>query len=214
MYDRAVAVQLETRDRLVATALRLFAKKGYQATTVAEIEGEAGLSPGAGGMYRHFASKQALLDAALAAATSEVDGLEGVQRLLPLGDLRSELTLIARAGLAGIQQSRTVLGVIERDGDLVPEIRRRAAGDVIGRGHRAAADLMTALFESHDLLAPDDALPLAVLAVGGLSNFARELELYGETSGVDEERLLQAWVDVWYAFAMSLRPGGTDRPAR
>ena len=50
-----------TRQRLVAEAMRLFGEQGYAATTVAEIEAAAGLSPGSGSLYRHFPSKQALL---------------------------------------------------------------------------------------------------------------------------------------------------------
>ena len=52
-----------TRERIVAESLRLFADRGYAATSVAEIEAAAGLSPGAGGLYRHFRSKEEVLAA-------------------------------------------------------------------------------------------------------------------------------------------------------
>ena len=54
-----------TRERLIQAALQLIAKHGYTDATVAEIERSAGLSPGAGGMYRHFASKDELVLAAV-----------------------------------------------------------------------------------------------------------------------------------------------------
>ncbi|MFD0856079.1 TetR family transcriptional regulator, partial [Actinomadura adrarensis] len=36
---------MTTRERIVSEALRLFADRGYAATSVAEIEAAAGLSP-------------------------------------------------------------------------------------------------------------------------------------------------------------------------
>jgi AcrR family transcriptional regulator len=49
----------ETRDRILDVALALFKKKGYDATTMREIAGKAGLATGAA--YRHFPSKVAFV---------------------------------------------------------------------------------------------------------------------------------------------------------
>jgi AcrR family transcriptional regulator len=46
----------ETRRRLLASALRVFAERGYGAASVGEIVAEAGCSKGA--FYNHFASKE------------------------------------------------------------------------------------------------------------------------------------------------------------
>src|SRR6476659_5139838 len=55
-----------TRDRLLDEAMRLFGERGYDATSVAEIERSAGLTPGAGGLFHHFRTKEAVLVAGLA----------------------------------------------------------------------------------------------------------------------------------------------------
>jgi AcrR family transcriptional regulator len=47
------------RDRLYATALRLIAARGYEATTLREIAKEAGVSVGL--LYRYFPGKQAVV---------------------------------------------------------------------------------------------------------------------------------------------------------
>ena len=47
-----------TRRRIVAAAARLFAARGYEATSIDEVMQAAGLTRGA--FYRHFASKGAL----------------------------------------------------------------------------------------------------------------------------------------------------------
>jgi AcrR family transcriptional regulator len=48
----------ETRGRIVQSALKLFAEKGYDATGVAEVCKSSGVSKGA--FYHHFPSKQAV----------------------------------------------------------------------------------------------------------------------------------------------------------
>ncbi len=47
------------RDRLYTTAIGLIARRGYEATTLREIAGEAGVSVGL--LYRYFPSKQAVI---------------------------------------------------------------------------------------------------------------------------------------------------------
>lgn len=49
-----------TRDRLVRAALELFTTQGYHATTTPEIAAKAGVAEGT--IYRHFASKEQLLN--------------------------------------------------------------------------------------------------------------------------------------------------------
>jgi AcrR family transcriptional regulator len=41
-----------------------FARQGYSATSVADIQQACGLSPGSGALYKHFPSKKALLQEA------------------------------------------------------------------------------------------------------------------------------------------------------
>src|SRR5437588_620889 len=63
----------DTRSRVMDEAVRLFARKGFADTSVAEIERAAGLKPGAGGLYAHFDSKAELLKAAIERAAAITD---------------------------------------------------------------------------------------------------------------------------------------------
>ena len=54
-----------TRERILDAALELFAEEGFQGTTISEVERRVGLTPGTGSFYRHFPSKEALLQAAV-----------------------------------------------------------------------------------------------------------------------------------------------------
>ena len=59
-----------TRGRLIATARRLFAEKGFAATSTEEILGEAEVSRGA--LYHHFATKTDLFQATFEAVEDEL----------------------------------------------------------------------------------------------------------------------------------------------
>jgi AcrR family transcriptional regulator len=53
------AVPTETADDIRRAALRLFAREGYEATSMREIAGAVGIK--AGSLYNHFASKEEIL---------------------------------------------------------------------------------------------------------------------------------------------------------
>jgi len=56
---RSRPAPLSVRERVLAAAVELFARQGYDGTSVAEVIAAAGVAKG--GFYHHFASKEALL---------------------------------------------------------------------------------------------------------------------------------------------------------
>src|SRR5688500_11763701 len=85
-----------TRERIVTEAIRLFAANGFRGTTVGDIEAAAGLAPRAGGLYRHFRSKDEVLSAAIDRHVHEMEQIRVRLDVMPLGALRAELMLAAR----------------------------------------------------------------------------------------------------------------------
>jgi AcrR family transcriptional regulator len=55
----AVAGRVDARQRVLDAAVELFARQGYDGTSVAQVIAQAGVAKG--GFYHHFASKEALL---------------------------------------------------------------------------------------------------------------------------------------------------------
>lgn len=86
----------ETHARILQAAARLFARDGYDATGVARLCAEAGVSKGA--FYHHFPSKQAvflaLLDGWLATLDAQMAELTGASKSVPEA-------LLSMAGMAG-----------------------------------------------------------------------------------------------------------------
>ena len=54
----------DTRERILQTALALFAERGYAGTSMSDIAGALGLSKAA--LYRHYESKQAIMGSIVA----------------------------------------------------------------------------------------------------------------------------------------------------
>ena len=92
MSDRGI----ETREKLVETALRLFRDEGFQATTMRRIAGEAGVS--LGNAYYYFAGKDELVSELYV-----VIQRDHRDRALPLlhdgGSLEENLKTVLHAGL-------------------------------------------------------------------------------------------------------------------
>lgn len=92
-----MATSAPTRERLVTEAMRLFSTKGYEATSVSQIEAAAGLAAGSGALYHHFKSKEALLAAGIDRQLDRRRAMHDIRALFAgLGDLRAELTALGR----------------------------------------------------------------------------------------------------------------------
>jgi AcrR family transcriptional regulator len=68
--NRKVEQGQTTRQELVAVARRLFAERGYDATSIETVLEETGISRGA--LYHHFSSKQALFETVLESVEAEI----------------------------------------------------------------------------------------------------------------------------------------------
>ena len=119
-------MQRPTRERIVAESLRLFAERGYAATSVAEIEAASGLSPGAGGLYRHFRSKEEVLGAAvrehITRTKKQIDATFQQASTLQDQALVDRLRLACRVGLGKMREEADLIRVLFRDLDKFPNL--------------------------------------------------------------------------------------------
>ena len=69
-----------TRERILQAALRLFARDGYEAVSIADIAGELGVTKGA--LYRHYRSKRDILES-IVARMVEIDAERSRQFQVP-----------------------------------------------------------------------------------------------------------------------------------
>lgn len=87
-YDTLLAKGEDRKQRILAVAQRLLTRNGWRATTLAQIAGEAGVTPA--GLLHHFESKEQLLHAVLDAR--DLDDESHADRA---GDLLSQISQVA-----------------------------------------------------------------------------------------------------------------------
>ncbi|MEU6430009.1 TetR/AcrR family transcriptional regulator [Microbispora sp. NPDC046973] len=102
----------ERRDHLVKLAAELFARKGFQATTVREIALEAGILSGS--LYHHFDSKETIVDEVL--RTFLEDLITRYRAALGTHpDPRSVLAEMVRIGFGTLEDHRAAITVMQND---------------------------------------------------------------------------------------------------
>jgi AcrR family transcriptional regulator len=87
-YDTLLAKGEDRKQRILAVAQRLLTRNGWRATTLAQIAGEAGVTPA--GLLHHFESKEQLLHAVLDAR--DLDDESHADRA---GDLLTQISQVA-----------------------------------------------------------------------------------------------------------------------
>ncbi len=201
-----------TRQRIVDAAVELFARQGYARTTVGQIEAAAGLTPRAGGFYKHFPSKDAVLEIALEQQTEAVDAVVAGLDERPLGDTPAEVRLLARVAMHELDQERDLLRIVMKDGEQFPDLRRDFFDRFPRRGYGLAQEwLQRTLAERGRQVADPEAL--AAVLMGGLVHFFLMETVFGESPpGTDRERFLEAWVQSTLALLSAL-PAATPKEA-
>jgi AcrR family transcriptional regulator len=187
-----------TRERIVTEGMRLFAAQGFLGTTVGEIEEAAGLAPRAGGLYKHFRSKEEVLEAGIERQVSGIDVIQPAIEMLPLGDPRAELMLVGRWGLSELASEMPLMKVVQKDGDRFPELAAKVNARIIARGHAQAVTIVRRVLG--DQLEEREIAALASVALGSLVGYRIEEAMFGPRP-VSEDDFLAAWVDLLMAFA-------------
>ena len=158
--SRRVEQGQATREQLVAVATELFAKEGYEGTSIEAVLARSGMSRGA--LYHHFASKEALFEAVLERVEADIaERLVNAARKAPdaVGQLRAgclawlrvaddrvaqQISLIDAPSVVGWQKWREI------DGRYGFGLLKAALGAVAAEG-KLRADLVDTL--AHMLLA-------------------------------------------------------------
>jgi AcrR family transcriptional regulator len=184
-----------TRERIVDEAMRLFSQHGYAATSIAKIEAAAGLTPGAGGIYHHFASKEAVLAAGIERQLARLGALREIRHVLgSLGDLRAELTLTARYVLAELDSESELLRILASDARNRPQLLTTAVDQLVSSTFEGFA---TWIGERAEWPIPNkDATAIAALGLGSLLSSRLLRDVLGIPAQVDDETLVDTWVEL------------------
>jgi AcrR family transcriptional regulator len=193
-----------TRERIVDEAMHLFSRHGYAATSIAKIEAAAGLSPGAGGLYHHFASKEAVLAAGIERHLSRLEALREIRAVLgSLGDLKAELTLTARYVLAELDNESELLRILASDVRSRPQLLTSAVEQLVSSTFTGFAGWIAEHAERE--IAAEEASAIAAFGLGSLLSSRLLRDVLGIPPPIDDAALIDTWVEMM-ATALADRP--------
>ena len=119
--------EASARTRVLAAAVELFARQGYDGTSVAQVISQAGVAKG--GFYHHFASKEALLYEVYGdLITRQLAAMDEVvaRRLPPAETVRALIVDLVESTAASSQQALVFWREQHKLGDERTEQYRRA----------------------------------------------------------------------------------------
>jgi AcrR family transcriptional regulator len=187
-----------TRQRIIDEAMRLFGEQGYAATTVAQIEAAAGLSPGSGSLYRHFPSKQALLTEGVRqqiAAGEELLSFIADPASFATQTLSQRLKVVARAGLERLDQERDLSRLLVRDLARFPDLLAEMAKEEIEPVYCVVAAWLA---EQAGPQVPERDWPaLAAVLVNATSHYWLLGDIFGQDpAGITQDRYVAALAEL------------------
>jgi AcrR family transcriptional regulator len=193
--------------------MRLFAERGFGATSVADIESAVGLQPSRGGLYKHFANKLDLLETAVrrclddaATVAVSVDSIDVAGVAPDPAAIRGTVVALGSLFLDEMDSLEELTRVLEHDAKRLPELTAAVKSRMVDLSYASATRLVAEV-------APHlrDPQAVAVVALGSLVAARRTLWTFGAPpASVSDERLLDAWADATVA---ALQIGDTS-PAR
>ena len=130
-----------TRQRLIRSALELFTTRGYHDTTTAQIAKKAGIAEGT--IYRHFASKQQLVNELYRAAQRWATRIvQETARDPEAGTARARLTAVAHGLVEGATQETAIvkLGLLVQLSAIVDDESRKTERDFRAALERIVAE--------------------------------------------------------------------------
>ncbi|TDD26736.1 TetR/AcrR family transcriptional regulator [Actinomadura sp. KC06] len=180
----------------MAESLRLFADRGYTATSVAEIEAAAGLSPGAGGLYRHFRSKEEVLASAIREHIErthrQIDDVLDQAAVYEDRPLETRLRMTCQTGLAKMREEQDLIRVLFRDLDQFPNLVAEMREGIVNPLYDGIATWLAAQpeFEGAD----EDWPAIAAILGGAVVNYWLANEsMYEPPTRIDEKRFVESW---------------------
>jgi AcrR family transcriptional regulator len=183
----------------MAAAMTLFAERGFDGASIGDIERAAGMAPRSGAIYQHFkGGKEELLRAAVERELRAIDELGSVMEMLPLGDLRAELTLLARWDLGSLERRSELARFVRRDASrLPPELRDARYARLVGGPYEQIVGWLR-----NRVPGAADPHAFALVLVESISAYHSLRRTFGRTpDDVDDERFVAAWAETALAVA-------------
>ncbi len=132
--------EVSTRDRILAAALPLFARKGYEATTTRDLAAGAGVAEGT--LFRHFKSKKDILIEVATKGWVEIL-TDLLTELSEMGSYKA-VAQVMRRRMVRMRESSDLMRVCFMEAQFHPDLRDRIQAEVIDK----MTDVAEAFFQT------------------------------------------------------------------
>jgi AcrR family transcriptional regulator len=183
-----------SRDRLLDTALALFASRGYAATSTAEIQKACGMSPGSGALYRHFRSKSDVLRAALRRGLDRMRTSPSWQDATTPAERLDALASVAAAAQQTITDNADLVRLMLHEPDAARDMVDELWGSNLVYAHQIMGQALRASAEDAGTEIDDPEAISAVLLAALSYAPIMEVLLGRPPGGMDPGRFRDAWL--------------------
>lgn len=128
-YSQKPPSEEKVRDRILKTAQRLFANRGYDATTTKDLATQAGIAEGT--IFRHFENKKAILVEVATAGWIEIL-TDLLTELSEMGSYKAVAQVMKRR-MFRLHENGELLRVCFLEAQFHPELRERIQSEVISK---------------------------------------------------------------------------------
>jgi AcrR family transcriptional regulator len=183
-----------TRERLLDAAMTLFARQGYAATSIADIQQACGLSPGSGALYKHFPSKKALLQEATRRQVELMGTMRDDYNRNRPTDVPGALRQGAEQIWASLDYNRQLLRVMFREPEAIEEMIDELWSAATTTAYKRTGRALAVAVETGAAQTEDPEATATVL-VAALAYLPIAEMLIGRRPGdIDPERFREAWL--------------------
>ena len=127
LFQRAVPAEAETRDRILKAALKLFARRGFDATTTRDLAETAKVAEGT--LFRHFPNKKAILVEVVTQGWIELL-TDLLTELSEMGSYKA-VAQVMRRRMMHLQENTDLLRVCFMEVQFHEDLRDRIQADVV-----------------------------------------------------------------------------------
>lgn len=184
-----------SKEDLAEIALDLFARKGFRETSIGDIEKAAGLTPRAGGFYRHFASKEQVLTESVRRMASEIVAEIRLGDVLAQKSVKAELLIIAQSLLDHAEEYRSLRLLLQREAHKLPVLK-----EVMQEANLNLARQDIVPWTEHALKRArkkGDAATMAFVIFGPILLYLISEDRGQPAFGLRRKKALDAWADYW-----------------
>jgi AcrR family transcriptional regulator len=183
-----------SRDRLLDTALALFASRGYAATSTAEIQKACGMSPGSGALYRHFRSKSDVLRAALRHGLDRMRTSPAWRQATTPTERLDALATVAEAAHQTIADNADLMRLLLHEPEAAPDMVEELWGQNLATAHQIMGHALRASADDAGTQIDDPEAIGAVLLAALSYAPIMEVLLGRPPGGMDPGRFRDAWL--------------------